>query len=172
MLTDVGSCCGNTDKINSLSPDFLVAYFTHTLHILYTYFTHTLHTHIIVEKSLMIWPDVVFAFHESHHQARHSGHFPIVEFFNRPSFSAEQLPFICILIELSPWVCKPFQVLGNFCNYVVFEADPLICKVVSVNLKCPQLLAQKMLMAQLVTNCQRNCAHFCTFLSTAFLIFT
>ena len=105
MLNDVGSCCGNTDKINSLSPDFLVAYFTHTLHILYTYITHTLHTHIIVEKSLMIWPDVVFAFHESHHQAHHSGHFPVSGWkncwvFNQPSFSAEQLSFICILIDL------------------------------------------------------------------------
>ena len=53
-----------------------------------------------------------------------------------------------------------FWAVDIVCNYVVFEADPLICKVVSVNLKCAQLLAQKMLMAQLVTNHQGNCAHF------------
>ena len=52
MLNGVGSCCGNRDKINSPTPDFLL---------------HTLHTmiHICVGKSLMIWPDVVFAHHES-----------------------------------------------------------------------------------------------------------
>ena len=41
-----------------------------------------------------------------------------------------------------------FWAMDIVCNYVVFEADPLICKVVSVNLKRGQLLAQKMLMAQ------------------------
>ena len=45
MLNDGGSCCGNGDKINSLSPDFL-------LYILYMC--------ICIGGSLMIWPDVVF----------------------------------------------------------------------------------------------------------------
>ena len=41
-----------------------------------------------------------------------------------------------------------FWAVDIVCNYVVFEADPLICKAVLVNLKRGQLLAQKMLMAQ------------------------
>ena len=52
------------------------------------------------------------------------------------------------IIRAIVFLLDSFWAVDIVCNYVVFEADPLICKVVSVNLKRGQLLAQKMLMAQ------------------------